>query len=110
MATDLETSLRNAAEKVAQYVANVATMTVETKSVLVAADGAADFSAAKPIARTVVKLDGDSENIIPLRKGGDAALQVDTSLLELHQANVRAAIDYRARMLDILVGILKPRG
>jgi hypothetical protein len=110
MATDLETSLRSAAEKVAQYVADVATMTVETKSVLVAADGDVKFADARPIARTVAKLDGDSENIIPLRNGGDGELQIDASLLELHQANVRAAIDYRARMLDILVGILKPRG
>jgi hypothetical protein len=110
MATDLENSLRSAAEQVAKYIADVSTMTVETKYVRVAADGDVQFTDAKPAARTVVRLDGDSESIIPLRLGADGQLQIDASLLDLHRASVAAAIDYRARMLEVLVGILQPRG
>lgn len=82
---------------------------METKYVRLDADGDVKFTDAKPIARSIVRLDGDSESIIPLRAGADGQLQIDAALRDLHQASVAAAIDYRARMLDVLVGILKPR-
>jgi hypothetical protein len=107
MATDLETSIRAAAEKAAAYVDNIATMTVETRYVKIGADGDADFTQAKPLARTVVKLDGDSEAILPMRASETGALAVDADLLDLHQRNVSTAIEYRARLLDALTGMLK---
>ncbi len=107
MATDLETSIRSAAEKAAAYVDNIATMSVETSYVKIGADGDVDFAQAKPLARTVVKLDGDSQAILPVRVSETGALAVDTDLLELHQRNVSTAIEYRARILDALTGMLK---
>ena len=47
MANDLENSIRSAAEKVAAYVDNIATMTVETKYVKV--DGNGDVEEGKPV-------------------------------------------------------------
>ena len=107
MATELENSIKNAAEKVAKYVADVATMTVETKYVEIGTGGDVDFSQARPAARTVIKLDGDSETIIPVRKPEMGEPEADTTLFDLHQSNVTTAIDYRASMLDALLGTLK---
>ena len=73
MANDLENSIRSAAEKIAAYVDNIATMTVETKYVKIDAKGDTDFTQAKPIARTVLRIDGDSEAILPVRVGEGGA-------------------------------------
>jgi hypothetical protein len=107
MANDLENSIRSAAEKIAAYVDNIATMTVETKYVKIDDKGDTDFSQAKPVARTVIRIDGDSEAVLPVRAGEDGALAVDADLLDLHQQNVLTAIDYRAQLLNALIGMLK---
>jgi hypothetical protein len=107
MATDLENSIRSAAEKIASYIEDVATMTVETSYVKVDDKGVIDFSQAKPVARTVVKLDGDSEAIVPIRTSETGAMVVDTDLLELHHRNVSTTIEYRAQLLSALIGMLK---
>lgn len=107
MANDLENSIRSAAEKVAAYVDNIATMTVETKYVNVDTKGDIDFSQAKPIARTIVRLDGDSEAILPVHTNEGGAMAVDADLLDLHEQNVATAIDYRAKLLNAVIGMLK---
>jgi hypothetical protein len=109
MATDFTSSLRNAAASVAKYVEDAATMEVVTKYVEINDDETSDFEQAKPVARTIVKLDADSETIFPMRAGQDEALEVDLSLFELHQQNVDTAIDYRARILDALLGTIMSR-
>jgi hypothetical protein len=107
MATELETSIRDAAEKVVGYIGDIATLTVETKFVKVGEKGDVDFTQAKPIARTMVKIDGDCDAILPLRTTEAGTLAVDADLLDLHNRNVNTAIDYRARLIDSLIGILK---
>lgn len=107
MATELENSIRSAAEKVVGYIGDVATMTVETRYVKISEDGDVDFAQAKPIARTIVKIDGDCDAILPLRASEKGALVVDADLLDLHNRNVTNATDYRARLIDSLIGILK---
>jgi hypothetical protein len=82
-------------------------MTVETKYVKLAVNGDVDFDQAKPVARTIVKIDGDCEAILPMHVSDAGALTVDADLLDLHQRNVNTAIDYRARLLDALTGMLK---
>jgi hypothetical protein len=109
MATDLENSLRQVASKIAQYVDDVATMTVLTQYVVVASNGDVVFDQAKPLARTVLKLDGDSESIVPMRTTAEGRPELDRDLLSLHQANVTTAIDYRARILSALIDALRPR-
>lgn len=107
MASNLENSIRSAAEKVAKYVSDVASMTVETKYVQIGDEGDVDFTQAKPVARTVIRLDGDSDGIVPLREAETGRLEVDADLLDLHHRNVLTAIDYRARLLDALLGVLR---
>lgn len=106
MAKEIETALKNAATAVAQYVKDAATMQVETRYVILETNGAANFEQAAPIARTVIKLDGDSETVVPMRRNEAGALEVDTGLFELHQQNVNTAIEYRARILNSLLGTL----
>lgn len=107
MAAELENSIKSAAAKVAEYVADVATMAVETKYVEIGSEGTVDFDQAKPAARTIIRLDGDSETVVPMRESETGELEVDTLLFDLHESNVTTAIDYRASMLDALLGTLK---
>ncbi len=107
MAADLETSLRQAAETIARYVEDAATLTVETQYVIVDDQGDIDFAQAKPAARTIIKLDGDSSLIAPMRQREDGRLELDADLLRLHQSNVDTAIDYRDRILATLVNVLQ---
>ena len=39
-----------------------------------------------------------------MRKGTSGALEVDNALFEIHQANVATAIDYRASLLEAMLG------
>lgn len=103
MANDVREAMKKAAEKIAQYVEDVAEMKVETQYVQV---GAASFEDAKLAARTVVKLDGDSQTVVPTQQGA-TKLEVDMSLFDVHQQNVQAAIDYRAKMMNALLGLLR---
>jgi len=80
-------------------------MTVETRYVEVG--GEPDQS--KLAARTTVRLDGDSETILPMKKNADGTLVVDTMVNEMHQENVQAAIDYRTEMLERLMSLLSGR-
>ena len=109
MPNEVENAIKSAATQIAKYVEDVAEMKVETKYVEVGANNEADFAQAKPGAQTVVKLDGDSETIVPLRRNQTGQLEVDTDLYELHQRNVQTAIDYRHKMLQALLDVLKAR-
>jgi hypothetical protein len=100
---ELKQALKDAADAIAKYVQNAATMTVETRYV----EMGSEFTQAKPAARTIVKLDGDSETVLPMVKGPDGALVVNTVVHDMHQENVQAAIDYRAELLGRLITILR---
>lgn len=107
MANELNTALKNAAERIVKYVDNVATMTVETRFVEVGS-AQADFKTAAPAASTVIRLDGDCSAVLPLRRRSDNnELEVDNSMFELHQRNVETAIEYRTKMMDALLQTLK---
>jgi hypothetical protein len=107
MAADFETSLRQAAETIARYIDDAATLNVETRYVVLGDQDTIDFEQAKPIARTVIKLDGDSTLIAPMRKREDGTLELDADLLRLHQRNVETAIDYRERILSALLEMMQ---
>ena len=109
MANELETAVKSAAVKIAKYVDDAATLTVETRYVEIGGAEAQDFASAKAVARTVVRLDGDSQAVVPMRRTEAGGLEVDTGLFDAHQRNVATAIDYRARLLDALLQALKPR-
>jgi hypothetical protein len=82
-------------------------MTVETKHVEIGGQGEAAFETAKPVAKTVIRLDGDSDGIVPMQEGALGGLEVNVDLMNMHQQNVDTAIEYRARLLNALIGILK---
>jgi hypothetical protein len=109
MPNEFEVALRNTAASIAKYVEDAATLQVESRYVDIGGTEAPSFEEARPIARTIVRLDGDSETIIPMRKGSGGALEVDATLFELHQQNVTTAIDYRARILNALLSALPVR-
>jgi hypothetical protein len=101
--TEIKEALKNVADQIAKYVADAATMTVETSYVEI--DGKPEN--AKLAARTVIKLDGDSSTTIPTKAGLDGSLTVDSAIYEVHQQNVKAASDYRSGVLNSLLSILR---
>ncbi len=84
-------------------------MMVETYYVEVGPEGSAAFDQAKPVARSLVKLDGDSETVMPMRKNEAGLMEVDAELFDMHQQNVDTAIEYRSRILNALLGTLTSR-
>ncbi len=102
--TELKDALKNTASSIATFVKNAATLTVETQTIEVG-----QMEPPRLAARTVISLDGDNSSVIPAQKNETGALIVDSGLYELHMQNVQAAIDYRARMLDAMLGLLKSR-
>jgi hypothetical protein len=109
MATELENSIRAAAEKVAQYIQDAAEMEVKTFYVLVSAAALPDMERERPGAYTIVKLDGDSKTVVPMREAREGGLEVDGPLFAIHERNVNTATEYRARVLNSLVGLLQQR-
>ena len=109
MANEIEDAIRKASARLSALVDDAADLTVTTKYVEVDQGGAANFDEAKPIAQTVIKIDGDTDAILPMRRGTGGALEIDTALLDLHQRNVTAGIDYRARIVSALLQGLQSR-
>ncbi len=114
MSEDFQEILRDTAEKIRELVANAATMNVETWYIEMGVDqvaidqGKAQFRQnAHPAAMTEVRFDGDSIAILPMRRGEDDRLMVDRQVKEMHDHNVKTATDYRAGILNSLVGLLK---
>jgi hypothetical protein len=106
MSNELTNSLKSVAEKVAGYVSEAARLSVVTQYVEIGAT-AMDFKDAHPAAQTVIKLDGDCESVVPVRRAATGILEVDADLFALHERNVATAIDYRTRMMDALLQTFK---
>lgn len=109
MANETESLVKNTLAKVADYVRDVATMTVKTEYTHVGGDEAANFDQAIPAALTVIKLDGDCRAVIPMREATDGRLEINAEILNVHRQNVATAIEYRARILDSLLGAFQSR-
>ena len=108
MPGELENSIKRMAETLAKYVQDAATLTVETRYIELGSSGV-DFDQAKPGARTILKLDADSCGVVPMRRTQEGTLEVDSGLLAIHDQNVKAAIEYRARMVGSLMTLLQLR-
>ena len=107
MATDLETSVRAAAQNLADALEKASELVVETQWVEVGDDGAFSWEDARPVSKTVVSLGGDTTLIIPMTRAEGETLQRDAELLELHMRNVQSAIDYRNGLLAALLSIVR---
>lgn len=111
MANGRSNALKSAAEKVARYVDDVATITIETRFVDLS-DRSLDFDKTMVAARTELRMDGDCTTILPARSNPDQPGQfiVDADLFDVHQRVVATAIEYRARMLGSLLQVFLPQG
>lgn len=109
MASDLENSIREAGQKLADALKNASEIKVETLWVAVSADGPADFSGARPVAQTIIELDGDSRTTLPMHPADTGVPNLDERLLDIHQRSVSAAIEYRANILNALLSTLQSR-
>jgi hypothetical protein len=117
MADNLQETLNEVAKEIKNLVANAASMSVETwyipvglekADVPIDAEGHADFrSAAKPLAQTIVKFDGDSISVIPVRQEQGKLPEKDEELLALHERNVETARKYRVDIVNAVVDLLK---
>lgn len=103
MATDLETTVRSAAQKLANALEDASELVVETEWVEVGDDGAVSWDDARPLSKTVITLGGDTKLTIPMTRTESGVLQRDAELLEIHMRNVQAAIEYRNGLLASLL-------
>jgi hypothetical protein len=103
MDDDFQEALRQVAKRVTELFQDGAEAEVVTNITEV---GAAN---AQEVARTLIKVDGDITVTVPVVRDGAGRLQLDETLLALHQRNVTTAIEYRARMLDALANLLNVR-
>lgn len=99
--TEIKGALREAAERVSQFISDAAVLKVETRTLEA---GAAQDSVLA--ARTVISLDGDNLSEVPASKSADGKWEIDTVLYDLHMRNVEAAISYRSRMMSAMLGLL----
>lgn len=107
MPSELETSVRTAAQNLANALEEASELVVETQWVEVGDNGAVSWNDARPVSKTVMSLGGDTILTIPMSRSEGGALQRDADLLELHMRNVQAAIDYRASLLNALLTIIR---
>lgn len=102
---ELRDALKSTADTIAKYVKDAATLTVTTLTQEVGNPAAAP----SPAATTTICMDGDNTSIVPTQKSDAGRLEVDAALYELHAANVKSAIEYRARMLQAMLELLRTR-
>ena len=107
MATDLETTVRTAAQNLATALEKASELVVETEWVEVGDDGAVSWDDARPLSKTVIKLDGDTKLTIPMTRSESGVLQRDEELLDIHMRNVQAAIEYRNGLLASLLSTVR---
>ncbi len=100
---EIREALKTAAEQVTNYVRDASEMTVETRFVEPGDNG----GEGKLTARSLVKFDGDSYFTVPVRRDGNNNLVPDTGMYEVHEKNVQATIEYRVRMIEQLLGLLR---
>ncbi len=103
--TEIKEALRSAADTVAKYVRDLGVLNVETHTVEVG-------PANEPVlvARTVIKLDGDNNSMIPGVRNEQGKFEIDTVLYDLHMQNVQKAIDYRSKLMDSMLALLRGTG
>lgn len=105
---DIEGAVRTAAQKLEKLLGDAAKLTVTTNYVVVGADPAA-AGANQPAlaAKTEIALDGDWTAAMPVQQGEGGRLEREDFLFDFHQENVRAATEYRARIIGTLIEALR---
>ena len=101
--SEIKEALKLAAEQVANYVKDASEMTVKTQFMEPGSSG----ETASLTAESVVQFDGDCEFKVPVRRDTNNNLVPNTALYDLHEKNVQATIDYRVRMMEQLLALLR---
>ncbi|MCB9752322.1 MAG: hypothetical protein H6713_20400 [Myxococcales bacterium] len=100
--TEIKAALRTAADTVAGYLKDASVLVVETQTI-----DAGSGDEPKLAARTVIRLDGDNTSVVPASKNEDGKWELDTVLHDIHMQNVRSAIEYRSKILESMLGLLR---
>lgn len=105
MAESWENAVKDTAQKLAEALKDAATLSVKTDYIEAAPPGGQQST---PITlTTTISLDADSVNSVPVVRVEGSGLQVDPALHQIHETNVQAAIDYRMRILNALLDLIK---
>lgn len=108
MASTLEKSIRNAAEKLAQLIEEGSILTIRTYITVVnEGTSSAEDESRVLVAETTISAGGDYTMTIPAQRSAAGLLERDDDLLTVHQQSVQAAIDYRTKSLNALLTIIK---
>ena len=67
MASDVETTIRNAAYRFAKALEDASALEVETSFIEVGDEETIDFTHARPVAKTTIELDGDMKMVTECR-------------------------------------------
>lgn len=100
--TSMQSTIKNAAHRLAKALEDASEIRIETRYVLTDAPVAGD-ERGQLLARTVMQLDGDAELLVPMQRNEDGQLVTDREIFDLHMANVKSALEYRADLLSSLL-------
>ncbi|MCC7165926.1 MAG: hypothetical protein IT331_25735 [Anaerolineae bacterium] len=117
-ARSVEESVKAAVAKISQYVSDIAELEVETRYLVigadgnlpVGADGKVDFAQANAAALSQIKIDGDCYTVVPIRKTADGDFVFQETLNQVHERNVAAAVQYRKDIVEALKDVVVELG
>ncbi len=102
MPNELSETLKNAGTQITQYIKDASELKVQTfyKNI--------DEPHTEPIlgAQTIIRLDGDCQTYVPTSKS-QQGLTVESAIFNVHDANVKAAIEYRAKLMHTFIELLQ---
>jgi hypothetical protein len=101
--SEIKEALKLAAEQVTSYIKDASEMKVETRFL----ELGENEEKVKPAASSLVKFDGDSICTVPMKRDANNNLVPDTALYELHERNVQTTIEYRVRMMEQFLALLR---
>jgi hypothetical protein len=103
---DLGEALRKAARELALQISDATAVEVETHWVEVGENGVFEEKEARLAAMTRIQLDGDTKLVIPTRRENGLLVR-DDGLIELHLNAVQNAIEYRKKILDAIINVVR---
>jgi hypothetical protein len=112
MPREWENTINDAVSKFIGVIGDIAKLEISTMYVVVGENGVANFDEAKPAAKTVIELEGDYLDYIPVRlvketDQAQAVPQIDRDLYRMHQENVEKAMAYRSNLFSTVMAGIK---
>lgn len=107
--SNLQSSVKNATQKLAKALEDATELTIETRYILLSGTDADLKSDEKGrlLARTVMKLDGDTTMVLPMTRNDAGELVTNKEIFDLHQHNVVTALEYRSKLLSDLIAAVR---